>query len=283
MTAPELSVIVPAHDEEQVIGRLLRGMLTDADGRIEIVVVADGCRDETAAIARAVDPAVTVVEIPEASKIAALNAGDAAASVFPRIYVDADVEVDAATLLALADLLKSGPALVASPGLAMDLDGASRLVRAYYSVWELSAFRSSGHIGSGIYAMSRVGRARFGVFPEVIGDDRFVQGLFRPEERATIADRTFMIRPPRTLGALVHRGGRIAAGNRQLRESGLAGNAPTPGASFGQLLSRVAGRPALWVAFLVYCSVQLRTRRLAARKLAGETVPTWDRDETSRV
>ena len=283
MSEPRMSVIIPAHDEEAVIERVLRGMLAGSDGRLEIVVVANGCRDATAALARAVDSGIQVVEISEASKIAALNAGDDAASHFPRAYVDADVEVGAASLLALAAVLDSGPALVASPRLELDLTGANRGVRAYYAVWQLSAFRHAGHIGSGIYALSERGRQRFDLFPPVIGDDRFVQGLFAPAERETLFDHSFHVHPPRTLRALVARGGRIASGNQQLRAAGLEGSAPSATESFRQLVSRVAPRPRLWGPFLLYCLVQLRTRRVAAERLATESTLSWTRDETSRV
>jgi glycosyltransferase involved in cell wall biosynthesis len=275
-----MSVVIPAHDEEAVIERVLRGMLDD---RLEIVVVANGCRDATAGRARAVGRDIHVIEIAEASKIAALNAGDEAAERFPRAYVDADVEVSAPTLLALAAVLDTGLALVASPEVALDLEGANRWVRAYYAVWELSAFRQAGHIGSGIYALSEEGRRRFGPFPPVIGDDRFVQGLFAPSERATLVGHAFTVRPPRTLRALIARGSRIAAGNQQLRTAGLAGTAPSTTASVRQLVSRVGPRPDLWGPFLLYCLVQLRTRRSATRRLATEPTLDWTRDETSRV
>lgn len=275
---PELSVVIPAHDEERVLPRLLAGLAHDA--RLEVVVVANGCTDATAAVARAAG--VRVVELADGSKPAALDAGDAAATVFPRAYVDADVEVDAATLLALGRRLARGPALVGSPALRLDLVGATWPVRAYYAVWELSAFRRRGHIGSGIYAVSATGRARFGAFPRVIGDDRYVQGLFAADERATIDDGVFVVRPPRTLGALLARGARIAAGNRELERAGLAGHAPTRGRSLGELVAAVASRPALWGPFLVYAGVQVRTAALAARKLRSAP-RVWDRDETSRT
>jgi hypothetical protein len=279
MSAPLLSVVVPAHDEEHVLPRLLRGL---HDPRLEVVVVANGCRDATAATARSAGPGIRVVEIPAASKPAALDAGDAATTVFPRAYVDADVEVDSATLLALAEVL-GDRALVASPALRLELAGASRGVRACYRIWELSEFRTAGHIGSGIYAVSRGGRERWGRFPELIGDDRYVQGLFAPAERATLADHAFAVRPPRTLRALVARGARIAAGNAQLRDAGAADHTPGVAASFRGLLGRVAPHPALWPAFGLYCLVQLRTRALARRLLAGEGAPAWTRDETSRA
>lgn len=279
MSAPLLSVVVPAHDEERVLPRLLRGL---HDPRLEVVVVANGCRDATAATARSAGPGIRVVEIPAASKPAALDAGDAAATVFPRAYVDADVEVDATTLLALGEVL-TDRALIASPSLRLELAGASRGVRAYYRIWELSEFRTHGHIGSGIYAVSRDGRERWGRFPALIGDDRYVQGLFAPAERATLIDQAFAIRPPRTLRALIARGARIAAGNAQLRDAGVAGQVRGVTASFRGLLGRVAPHPALWPAFALYCVVQLRTRALARRLLAAEHSPEWTRDETSRT
>lgn len=274
----ELSVVVPAHDEERVLPRLLAGIA--GDERLEVVVVANGCSDRTAAVAR--DAGVRVVELDEGSKPAALDAGDAAATVFPRAYVDADVEVDADTLLAVGRRLRAGSALVASPALRLDLEGATWPVRAYYAVWELSSFRRRGHIGSGVYAVSAAGRARFGAFPRVIGDDRYVQGLFVADERATVDDGVFVVRPPRTLGALVARGVRIATGNRELERVGLAGHAPGRSRTFGELVAAVAGRPTLWVPFVVYASVQLRTAALASRRMrSGSRV--WDRDETSRA
>lgn len=277
-----MSVVIPAHNEEAVIGRSLRLLLANSGGRLEIVVVANGCSDATADNARAVDSSITVVEIAEASKTAALNAGDAQATAMPRAYVDADVEVDATTLFALAARLNDGTAMVASPGLRLDLSRVDRWVRAYYAIWQLSAFRHSAHIGSGIYALSRAGRRRFGQFPPVIGDDRFVQGLFTPSERGTLADRTFTVHPPRTLGALIARGGRIAAGNQQLRSYGLAGSVPSTGTSFRQLTARVIRRPWLWGAFVLYCFVQVRTRQNGAARLASEAELHWTRDETSR-
>jgi len=276
MTA-QLSVVIPAHDEAAVLPRLLDRLA--GDERLEIVVVANGCTDATADVARAAG--VRVVELAEGSKPAALDAGDAAATVFPRAYVDADVEVDAATLLALADRLRRGPELVASPGVRLDLDGATWPVRAYYRVWELSSFRRRGHIGSGVYALSQRGRERFGLFPKVIGDDRYVQGLFAAEERATTAG-TFTVRPPRTLRALLARGARIAAGNRELERGGLAGHAPSRGRSLRELVAVMARRPALWGPFAIYAGVQVRTGMLARRKLR-RSPRSWERDETSRV
>ena len=109
-----VSVVIPAHDESARIGRLL-GQLTAGSpaGAVELVVACNGCTDDTAAIARTFD-GVTVVEIPEASKRLALQAGDAIARHGVRAYLDADVTVTRHDLLSMVDALGDG-VLAAGP------------------------------------------------------------------------------------------------------------------------------------------------------------------------
>jgi cellulose synthase/poly-beta-1,6-N-acetylglucosamine synthase-like glycosyltransferase len=45
-------VILPAHNEERVIGRTLSALVDETGGHFDILVVADNCSDQTAAIAR---------------------------------------------------------------------------------------------------------------------------------------------------------------------------------------------------------------------------------------
>jgi len=284
MTA-RMSVVIPAHDEAAVIGRLLSGLVGDPRAvELEIVVVANGCRDATVSVARTYEPAVRVVEIAEASKIAALEAGDAAATVFPRAYVDADVAVGVPALLALADVL-DGPerADVASPRLVVDTTDASWLVRQHYRIWELTEYRASGHIGSGIYAMSETGRARFGSWPEVIADDRFVQQLFLPQERVTLDDHEFTVRSARTIGSHLRRSTRIARGNLELPLELQLPGLERASASARALLWRVARQPSLWPSFAVYTVTATVPRVRARRLIAGQGDAEWERDDTSRA
>src|ERR1035438_4927968 len=101
-----VSVVVPAHNEARVIGRLL-GQLVAAvrPGELDIIVVANGCADDTAEVAASFGPAVRVLTLPVACKHEALTAGDRAAASFPRIYVDADVELRVHDVRALAAAL----------------------------------------------------------------------------------------------------------------------------------------------------------------------------------
>jgi glycosyltransferase involved in cell wall biosynthesis len=69
-----ISVVIPAHNESAVIGRLLRSLLHDAQpGEFDVVVVANGCTDDTADVAAGFGPDVTVVTTPVPSKFAALR------------------------------------------------------------------------------------------------------------------------------------------------------------------------------------------------------------------
>lgn len=282
---PRMSVVIPAHDEEAVIGRLLSALTGHPRSHeLELVVAANGCTDGTVDVARSFGASVTVVEVERASKIAALEAGDEEAAAFPRAYVDADVLIDAPTLLALADALaEPGGPLVASPRLEVDTSGASWPVRQHYRIWELTDYRRAGHIGSGVYAMSAAGRRRFGRWPDVIADDRFVQQLFLPGERLTLADHTFTVRSARTLGAHLHRSTRIARGNLELTRGVQHATDARAAARAGGLARRVAGRPALWPAFGVYALTSTLPKVQARRHIAARREAEWARDQTSRA
>jgi len=274
-----MSVIVPAHDEGAIIGPNLERMARGAPpGALEFVVVANGCRDDTAERARAALPGATVVELEEGSKVSALNAGDAVARHGIRAYVDADVRIEAATLCALAEALDTPEARIASPRLRVDTRGSSVLVRAHFRVWEHSEYRRAGHIGSGVYALSPAGRARFGAFPDVIADDTYVQRLFAPHERVTLDGHEFTVPAPRTLRAQLQRGTRIRRGNVQLARLHPDLGPPPAGERYAALLRRVAARPSLWPAFPVYVVATFGPR---LRAVLGPDLG-WERDETRR-
>jgi glycosyltransferase involved in cell wall biosynthesis len=278
-----ISVVVPVHNEGALLAGNLRRMLEgEAGRRIDLIVVANGCTDDSAAIARSVSPRVRVVEIPQPSKIAALNAGDATASVYPRAYVDADVRISSTTLLALAQALPDdGVPRVAAPRLVVDTGGSAWAVRQYFRAWMLSSYHADGHVGSGVYALSRAGRQRFGTFPDVIADDRFVQLQFSPEERIQLSGHEFAVPAPRTLAAQVARNTRILAGNRQLVAR--AGTAAPTSSGHGELLARAVRRPASWPGVAVYSYAYAAARIRARRALRRGGEVAWSRDETTRA
>jgi glycosyltransferase involved in cell wall biosynthesis len=110
-----ISVIIPAHNEAAVIGRCLAPLTSGpAAGKLEIVVVANGCTDDTAARAETY-PGVHVIDTSVPGKGHALNLGDSHATGFPRFYVDADIELSYDAIRAVGRVLERGDALVAAP------------------------------------------------------------------------------------------------------------------------------------------------------------------------
>jgi cellulose synthase/poly-beta-1,6-N-acetylglucosamine synthase-like glycosyltransferase len=73
--APDVSLIVAAHDEEEVIERKVRNALglDYPRERLEVIVASDGSSDRTVELAR-VAGADLVLELPRAGKVAAQNA-----------------------------------------------------------------------------------------------------------------------------------------------------------------------------------------------------------------
>jgi glycosyltransferase involved in cell wall biosynthesis len=191
-----ISVIVPAHNEARYIGRCLAALL-DSDPvpghALELVVVANGCVDDTVPLAkRYVQPAkergwrMKVLDIPDASKIKALNSGDLAAIGHYRIYLDADVRVSPNLVLQLVQHLGTEAPRYAT-GSARIARAESALTRAYARFWQRVPFNRANAPGFGLYAVNAAGRARWAEFPSVIADDTFVRLNFAPDERAQVA------------------------------------------------------------------------------------------------
>jgi glycosyltransferase involved in cell wall biosynthesis len=186
-----LSVILPASNEAGYIGPCLQALFSSAPvpGGAEVIVVANGCRDDTAARARrfapyatAADWRLTVIERAEGGKIGALNAGDAVARGDLRAYLDADVVVSPDLMAQLVRVLSIDAPRYAS-GRAVIPRPKSFVTRAYARFWQGLPFANSAAPGYGLFAVNPAGRARWGKFPELISDDTFVRLQFNPGER----------------------------------------------------------------------------------------------------
>jgi glycosyltransferase involved in cell wall biosynthesis len=276
-----ISVIIPAYNEAKVIGRCLSSMLEGAaPGELEIIVACNGCKDDSAGIARSFGPPVRVIELAEASKVAALNAGDAAATSFPRFYVDADIELSIEAIRETAKVLAGGHALAAAPRMEIDDRDRSWLIRAYYRVWTRLPFFDDGMIGTGVYALAEAGRKRFDRFPDVIADDGFVYLQYAPGERVTVRSCSFTVRPPRTLVGLFKIFTRVRAGAHEL-EARFPELSSRWMVDYGSSLRRVLSSPSLWPAAPVYAAVVVATK-LAGRRRARQRVTSWTPEESSR-
>lgn len=217
---PRASVVIPAHNEAGVLGRGLTTLLRGArPGEIDVVVVANACTDATAAVARA--HGVRVVETPVAGKANALRLGDDAALVFPRIYLDADVDLPVQAVRELVETLTRPGVLATSPVPHYDLTGLRPSARRLHRVHELLMADRRGLAGAGVYCVNGAGHARITPFPDVISDDGFVHRSFAAGERVVSSTAASVVRPAPTFAASLRRRVRVRQGNHQLDALGL--------------------------------------------------------------
>ncbi len=276
-----ISIVIPAHNEARVIHRCLDAICKEAEpGELEVIVACNGCHDETADIARAYGAPVRVVEVVEPGKWRGLNAGDEAAQGDTRFYIDADIHLSLDCIRQVARVLAEGQALAAAPRMAVDTRGSSWAVRAFYDIWLDTPYAKSGMIGSGVYALSAAGRARFDHFPPITADDAFARLHFANHERLTVEGCCFTITAPRHLWGLIKIKTRAYFGDLELRryaphlqQNDEAGN---PGG-----LAAMAREPKRWLPLAVYLAVRLVTRLRGRYRLYFGGV-RWERDDSAR-
>lgn len=261
------SVVIAAYNEGRVIGRCLDALLADSAGRLEVVVAANGCRDDTVDQARR--PGVVVLDLPRPGKPAALNAAERRVSTFPRVYLDADMQLTARDLDRLAAALDDrvageGTPLAAAPRREVDTTGSAFVVRQYHRALGLHPAYRHSLFGRGVVMLSERGRTRFDEFPEVLADDFFLDSLFGPDEKVVVADVVSVVGAPSSTRVLLRRLARVRRGNRELRVSTSAGAAARPAEGLGWLLAAVRRDPRLLPAAVTYVLVTIYAE-LAAR------------------
>ena len=275
------SIVIPAHNEEAVIGHLLERLLEGTTtGEFDIVVLANGCTDGTAAKAREYEPAVRVLDLPEPSKRNALKRGDAETDVFPRIYVDGDVDLGSADVRALASALEAG-ALAAAPVRVIHREAAGMLVRAFYDVWEELPQVRDAPFGRGVVALSKAGVERVRDLPPMMSDDLAMTAAFTADERVIVPEARVGIWPPRTVRDLVRRRIRVYTGNEQFDQAAPRSDELTT--SPRDLLAIVKRRPRMTPKLAVFAGVAVVSKIAARRRTRAGDYTTWLRDESSRA
>ncbi|GAA0337360.1 glycosyltransferase [Streptomyces turgidiscabies] len=276
--------MIPAHNEARVIGRLLDSLVADSpEDETDIVVVCNGCTDDTAGIAAAYGPRVRVVEIPTPSKHAALRAGDDHAHGFPRLYVDADVVITGADVRALTEPLDDDTSdiLATAPDRRIPLAGCAWRVRAYYRVWQRLPAVREGLFGRGVIAVSKTGHARIAALPPLMADDLAASLAFTPQERLVVDGAAVVVHPPRTWPDLMRRRVRAAVSTAQV-EQHQGPEEATARTSVADLKALVRRDPKLLPSVVVFVAAAVAARRKAGKAIRAQDFGTWLRDESSR-
>ncbi|MBN1172846.1 MAG: glycosyltransferase, partial [Micromonosporaceae bacterium] len=168
-----VSIVVPAYNEEAILPRNLRLLLAGTKpGALDLVVVANACTDQTAEAARAVGVRVIETDVP--GKPHALRLGDAACAAFPRLYLDADVAMTSASVLALVEASARRGVLACAPVPVLELQGVGPIARRVHKVHDRLMAPRRALAGAGAYLLTEAGHARVFPIPDVISDDGFV-------------------------------------------------------------------------------------------------------------
>lgn len=282
---PIASVVIPAHNEAGVITRCLDALFDGIEpDALDVVVVCNGCRDDTAARARESGHPVLVVELTAASKAAALRAGDAALDLFPRLYLDADVVLPGRSARRVVEHLRGG-AVAARPPIRYDSRESTAPVRSYYRArTEVPAVMRSLW-GAGVYGLSAAGRARFGEFPDLTADDLWIDRQFEPAEVEIVDCDPVLVRVPRRTRDLVRILQRTYKGKSETRpDAGPDERARTVTQSALRDLRRLAASgPRGAVDAGTYAGFAAGARLVLAVRPGRAAGATWERDDSSRA
>ena len=137
-----ISFVIPAYNEEALIGRTLQSIHCAAqnlDQNYEIVVTDDASTDQTAAIAEAHGARVISVNVRQIA--AARNAGAREARGDCLIFVDADTVVNEAVVQAAIEAMKHG---AAGGGSAVKFDGQVPRYAEFMQPLLVRMFRATG-------------------------------------------------------------------------------------------------------------------------------------------
>lgn len=279
-----VSVVIPAHNEASVVGRLLSRLLDGAaPGEFEIWVVANGCTDDTAEIAGAFAD-VKVLVTPQANKHAAMRLADEHAEGFPRLYVDADVELGSQDVRVLAAAFDDADVLAAGPARALPNERRPWTVRWFYDVWDELPVVRAGLFGRGVVGVSREGWERLRALPPLLGDDLAASLLFEPSQRRVVPEATVVVHPPRTGRALLKIRTRALVSTLQAADdpelASASGSARTSVSDLRAiaLASPVRATPKVVWFMVLTVATKIRARRAVRTK----DFRTWHRDDTSR-
>ena len=255
-----ISVIIPAFNEERAIGHLLDGLVRSPDfgDDLEVIVAPNGCVDATAAVARSYG--VTVVELATPSKTAAINAAEAVASGYPRVYLDADIEVTPALLRALGEAVGRPGVLGATARPVVDVSAALGRCGPYYAVNSRLPVMRGRLFGRGVIALAEEARNRFGQFPDIIADDMLLDAVVAVRRRRR-SRRPYGSSHPRhyrswSVGSAGPEPATTSSGSGPGTRPQVRLADPVPGASATSWLRDVVlPAPRLWPAGVVYVYV----------------------------
>ena len=259
-TAACASLIIPIHNGEEYLSDLFSALSLEATPDLRIVLSLNGCRDGSRSLCGAfsgqlsssgVD--VRVIETDRGSRVAALNAAEAVATGH-RLYVDQDALLEPGAILAVIKAFNEGVHFATG---TLRSRSPAGLVRMAYRSWSALDYVQRSPSSAGFYAVSEVGRSRWGAFPDDLPDDKFARLHFQPCERLLLPNASYSVVGAVSMAELIR-------ARRRYQESSWRLSQRRPDLGVNDLPRRIGA-----LAVLIHPSLWLGTAALFASDLLG--------------
>lgn len=279
LPVPTCSIVIPAYNEESCISTTLHALTKDMKvGEFDIIIVCNGCKDKTAAVAKSVCRHAQVIETNTASKTNALNIGMKKATSETIVFLDADIKTSAAAVRLLLRSLEFTNRDLAYGKVIFSTSKCSAPVQAFYKAWRLNPYFDGGKVG-GFFAVSKSGLTSLGKFPHLTNDDEYVRRKLAVGS-VYVPAATFAVEPPRTLSSLIKVRSRVYRGNQELSSLQIPVANNQQQANALRFLGRLAGNPGAWAGAFVFALVATAAHlRNRVRSYDGQ----WEQDPTART
>ncbi len=274
-----ISVIIPAYNEEKVIARCLKG-LDDQEARLDVIVVCNGCTDNTAQVATKASSSASIISIDMASKTNAINIGLKHCRFKKILLLDADIFLTFENLMKLSVIAEKSDCLVASPLANVELARTSFMVKHYYLVALKLPYFQKYKISAAIL-LNEIGIERLGMIPNVISDDNYISLQFKENEKAVIKTIQYTLTPPENFWSLIKILTRSELGNLELKmkyPNFLGEKEHTHARDLILMLLNLRLFPSLAIFILTKLVVKIRARG----QLKGLESYLWEKDNSSR-
>ena len=258
---PQIGVVIPASQGERTLGSVLDALACQrTDRTVDVVVVVNGSRDDTARVAadgaRRLSAAGHICRVAESSpgRAHAIRLGESLLSPGIRVYLDCDALLSENAIEEFARALSPGSGVhFAAPRLEL-ARSPSLATRCFFRTWQALPYVSDSPVTCGVYGLSEEGRARWGQMPVIHSDDKLARLHFARRERRLLEDATYSVEAPLGFGELVAARVRYLAGNREL--AAIAPLLVTADLNrYRGVLRTVLRRPSLWPSTAVFALV----------------------------
>lgn len=279
------AIIIAAYNEASVIRNLLCQLqLGQSRNEYQVTVVCNGCTDDTEKIVRDEFPHVQCCSLSEPSKALAIRHAESLGLGFPRLYLDADIELNAECVQELFSYAQQfdSAALIIPSSTVLDANSSS-LVKSFYRHWYKTPYVQQSGYGAGAYLINERGRQRFDLWPDLIADDAFVRSQFAQNEIHISSAIRVLVKAPRTVWSLLKIKTRSKLGNLELRS--FLNKTRTQNDHGRRKIDQKAmqnqSTAVQWYDPIVYMFVNV-IAACSARWLFNRGTNKWHRDETNR-